>query len=356
MATDVEEEIGKTKKSLLWMKERWIAVVVGVLIGGFTTSWMYETFRLDAVRDRFAAAEQSLSAQKDESERREKFANEKLSAMEDFEKKYIEEKTRSHILDKKVQELELDVERHVKKYEELLAMKWEEKLNAEKLIKISAQEEVAVLRQRLNDSEQAQTGADPNLIKQVALLQAQIGVVEKERDELKRLYLVGFDNETNTTPCFVLADDLLRKRSLLNQRRKESLARLAILRDQMAKFCVTFCMKDALDIVTTNKRIPNEDFLLNKFLGESIKFVLAVDTFQLHIMEHIYSESERQLTDGLHSPMEKFLLTIKTKPRTLENAETITMAIANLDIRQNDLFEKATQIIENHYSKCKSAE
>ena len=232
MDTDVEEEIGKVRKSLLWMRAHWIAVVVGIVIGVACTSSLYETFRIDAVRDRFAVTEQSLLAQKEDSERREKYANEKLDVMEDFEKKYIEERTRAQILDKKVQELELDIEKAVKRYDTLLAMKWEEqyieartrsqildkkvqelefdvektverydalltmkweeKYNAEKLSRIAKEAELVSLQQRLTNAEEnaksGQATADPHLVRQIETLAEQNRILTTERDRLKELY------------------------------------------------------------------------------------------------------------------------------------------------------------------------
>jgi hypothetical protein len=79
-------------------------------------------------------------------------------------------------------------------------MKWEEKYNAEKLSRLSGEEETALLRQRLKGAESNQPTADPHLLRELGALTETNRILQKERDEIRKLYVSATQSHPQTVP------------------------------------------------------------------------------------------------------------------------------------------------------------
>ena len=169
-----------------WLKR--YSFVEGIVIGFLLCHWFYIEFRIDEIKDRYEAKEQAVDSRFAAKETESQSLKDRLSAAEQYEQKYIAEASRAMTLERRLNDVLVDKESMSRRYSDECAMRWEEKFNAEKLARISANEELAILRQRLNGADSQKAVADPHLVKQLEMLTEQNRILAKERDELRKLY------------------------------------------------------------------------------------------------------------------------------------------------------------------------
>jgi hypothetical protein len=169
-----------------WIR-RW-AFIEGLAVGALICHYVYHEFRIDEIKERYEAKEQVFDSRLSTKDNEIATLNSSLGKAQQYEQKYVTEASRALVLDRKLGDLTVDREGLSRRYADLLAMKWEEKYNAEKLSRMSLEEEAASLRQRLGNAETGQATADPHLVKQIYMLTEQNKLLQRERDELRRLY------------------------------------------------------------------------------------------------------------------------------------------------------------------------
>jgi hypothetical protein len=179
--------------------KRW-AFLEGLVVGLLLCHYFYSEFRIDEIKESFDAKEQALNLTVLRREDESKTLSDKLAKSEQYEQKYIVEASRSLSLDRKLSELQIDMDALSRRHADLQAMKWEEKYNAEKLSRLSGEEENALLRQRLKGAESNQPTADPHLLHELEALTESNRILQKERDELRKLYVSATQLQPQTEP------------------------------------------------------------------------------------------------------------------------------------------------------------
>lgn len=162
----------------------WEGVVVGLLL----CHMFYSQFLTGRIKEGHDAevkvAQAELRAEKQTSVQLQK----ELQKREDYEQKYQAEAVARATAEHKVGDLEADYQALQRRYDNLTAMKWEEKYNAEKLAKVASDEERAILKSRLTNANEQVPKADPFLVKQLEMMAEQNKILAKERDDLRKLY------------------------------------------------------------------------------------------------------------------------------------------------------------------------
>jgi hypothetical protein len=174
------------------------AFLEGLVIGILICHYFYSEYRIDDIRDEYALKEQVYISEKKLQESELAAARVALKETEDYRERYFKEVKAKDVTENSNQELLVDIEALRRRLKLIEDLKWEEKWQAEKLGRISATEQLAILKERLSASEESVATADPQLINQVTYLQEENSVLKRELEELRKLYSENSESKVST--------------------------------------------------------------------------------------------------------------------------------------------------------------
>lgn len=330
--------------------KRW--PLLGSFVAGLAAChFYYKELRLDQITAKHDLEKQLLESKQKTSELKQHGLEEKLQKQEDYEQKYITEFSRYQTLDRKYNELVIDKEAWAQRYSDLAMMKWEEKYNTEKLAKVSALEETALLKQRLLSAEAVVPQADPELIKQLTLLRSQISILTNERDELRKLYISASSNDVaNSKEKIIRLLDYDKKRVLLTARRAETIERLNTLRVQLINISGAYMRMASLGTQRQgNMSNAQINEWIEKYLGDVVGSLVLIQRLHSNWIIGIYDEDDTTMTQGLGSSFEDFQALVGKKSPTLLGAESIVTSITEIGTgtEEGDFLQRVKGIIES---------
>jgi len=185
-------EHNKTELAIMDKIKGWVrkyAFLEGLVAGAILCHVFYHEYRLEALKDGHEAEIKLLNSQAQVDKLSLDQVKRELGRMVDYEKKYQEEVITRRTTERQLKELDVDHNALLLRHQNNLNMKWEEKYNTEKIAKASVDEEISILKTRLAQTADPEAKADPHLVKQLDLLTEQNKILQKERDELRKLYL-----------------------------------------------------------------------------------------------------------------------------------------------------------------------
>lgn len=322
-------------------------VLGGFFAGVASCHFYYKELRLDEVAVKHAAEKQVLESRLETCELRAQGLEKKLSEQEDYKQKFVAESSRAQTLDRKYNDLVIDKDALARRFADLNSMKWEEQFNAEKLSRISTQEEAALLKKRLVNAESAAPSANPELLKQLSILQDQLAILSKERDEQRKLYVTGSDDVTNCNAKIIRLVDYEKKRILLESRRTDDLERVFALRGQLIETVSAYLQVELLRLQKQKWSSDAQAFkCLEPLLINLMKIFGLINNLYNGWVFEIYRENEAIFAKGLSSSIEDYQTIIGKKSPTIKNAERIVTSIAGIDKIKGNLLQGVVDTIE----------
>jgi hypothetical protein len=242
-----------------------------------------------------------------------------------------------------------------RRYFDLVGLKWEEKYNAEKLSRLAREEEATLLRQRLASAKSEQATVDPQLVKQISMLQDQISVLTTERDGLRKLYVATSIDETNMNGHVSIVRDLDKKFALLHSRRNEKLKRVEELREQLTRTLTSFAEVERLRSVAKGP-VPVADLVkwVYAFVYDSSGSIKDATGVCCLTSVSIYEEDAKTLSEGLSLSFEAFQASIDKNNASLNNTIALVEKISKLEVDKEGVLKEAHDILGKYLSAYNS--